>query len=308
MIKYQAQDEEQVVVHLGDWRKLFVPEVQGGFGCERYGGRIGYETASPKGWPLGIMKWKLPQAPHLAADAMQTHISQRLMQANLDPSVAAIIAEEARNITNQGIDNKLNWRRDNYERAQQAEHLEWLNSEPIGDAEAPTCTEGIRRTVEEQMALVFSGDCDMLEKHAFTDIEDMIAGYIGKTMGVMGIQRSALRLMRDATTGRPVAPMQVLQRLSDDENFYAALRVRYPRAVVDAMLFDNINLPRNTGGLISATYLPALHHVQHHVMREHVPDVPEGIRGGPFIQRILRGANYHFMRVYRKRYENTYRE
>jgi hypothetical protein len=306
---YEDMDRDMMRVPLHDYRMLFVAETSGGYGLSNYTGDCRYELVGEiKNWPLPDIKWVQPQIKNYGAGYLLSSVSRKLADAGIDPSIAASIADNAVNITNQGLSLDFGNRSQmNADSRRMAEHVEWLNSCSVKRADDVPIPDDVYTNTEYAMTQVFEGDELLLESMQFTDIEEMLAGWISKTLGLIGISRQAMHQMSDMETGHRLSNLEVLTRLATDIDFYAILTVNYPRNLVDALLTKNHNLPRDVGGLLTASTQPCLNYTQMTVLRAH------DLAHGEFVtyeeyECLLKQINKAFTIIYLEKYVGRYND
>jgi hypothetical protein len=303
-----TEDGVKHTVSLNNKNWLYVPEVQGGFGCNRFGCRSLLTSNEPKKWPNTRINWKLPGSPNTAIRAMQTFVSTKLTDAKISPTIATLIARDAQQITDAGVDMILNSRQMESSRRETALHIRDLNSTPT-TCYVPTAIDPwVQDQVNQAATVAFFTDDIVLDEIKCTDLEERVAGYIGKTLGVMGISRQALSMFRDIDSDERLSPVVALSRLSDDNAWYASLLLDYPETLIQQLLNGTINLPRDTQDVLSPLVQPTLVYVQNTVMRHVYSNHANTVNDIDRVVEILDQINRAYMQYYARYCASTWRE
>lgn len=289
-----------------DW--LYVPEIEGGFGCSRFGTESLLHARTPAKWPNPRMFWALPGSPNTAIKAMQTFVSQQLTQARISPTIASLVARDAEQIANANVDLALNSRRLEANRLLIADHIEALNHGAIKISDRPEVRPFVQDMVSASMRIAFESDDITLSELSCIDIEQRVAGYIGKNLGVMGISRSVLSMFRDIDTDESLSPVAALMRLSEDNSWYAKLLIDFPETLIQRMINGTINLPRGTNDVLSPLVQPTLVYVQNAVLQHLLPRQDVNYDIVTAVDDTLCEVNRAFMRHYSQRYAELWRE
>ncbi|QDW81304.1 RNA-dependent RNA polymerase [Rhizoctonia solani dsRNA virus 10] len=307
-LSYDDQLGDHHTQHLTNWQALYVPEADGGIGCARYSAypRTRLRGGQRKPWVTPKIDWMLPGAPDAAERYLVHHVTGRLNAIGIDPSVSRMIYRDATNITRQGVDTVLNRRSTNYVRELAAEHIEWLNHAPVEVAPPLYIPSEMQRLVDNTIVSILEEDPAHLAKHIYIDIEEAIDTLVARALGVMGISRSILTLMRRKTTGELLHPRDVIEELSEKPADFVALRTLLPDSVVDTMLTGRFNIPRDVGGYLPASYNPLLVSCQNAVLKFYPPPDVSGLSKQDYIMDMMRATNYCFLRKMRKTYDGVF--
>jgi hypothetical protein len=302
----ELSEHKEVKLTKAEW--LYVPEREGGFGCNRYGTPSLWSGLRAGKWPEAKIQWTLPGSPNTAISEMQTFVSKQLTLAKISPTIATLIARDAQQITDAGVDLVLNSRRLENSRKQQAQHILALNDlKPIITTPL-TVDSNILEMVDMAMQRAFDSDDITLDSMQVIDIEERVSGYIGKNLGVMGISRQVLSMFRDAETDTRLTATAALMRLAGDNSWYAGLLLDYPTQLIDRMLNGTTNLPRGTCDTLSATIQPTLVFVQNTVLNQALKQLPPADDIVEQVDSLLKMVNKAYMIIYAQRYQYLWRE
>jgi hypothetical protein len=303
-----TEDGEHKRVDLLRPQWLYVPEKSGGFGCSRFGTPSRLAAATPTPWPTPRVNWVLPKSPNTAIKAMQNFVSSKLSQAGISPTIAPLVARDAMQISNAGVDTILNSRQLENVRKELATHIRMLNTAELIVTEPPTIDPTVRDLTIQSMRVAFDSDDLTLSLTSCTDIEERVSGYIGKTLGVMGISRQVLSMFRDLDSDQKLSPVAALNRLSEDNTWYASLLMDYPETLIQQMLNGTVNLPRDTQDVLSPLVQPTLVFVQNTVMRQFYTTINHTHHVVPEVVDLLTMINRAYLQYYAIAYASDWRE
>ncbi len=290
-IKVQLMDGSERVSRLTDTRKLYVPYSDGGYGLVRYATPSSTRLATTRKWPSARGSWTLDKVPHHGVGAACRAAIGRFARRGMQFAHPEVLYRMYASLASQGVDNVTNkWWQD-LDRAQLADHLDWLNKVDV------VYREHVSSLSSRQVDLVKSAvdrvlTRDPYESHIYEipSIKQALAEYSSRLLGLASVGPQLLQDIVDTSTGERLTVAQIAQAFGEEMNERYKFFGFYPATFIDLILDHGYELPVTTLGVCPDYLLPLLDLIVSDVTNAYEPQL-EGVQQlKDYYDRLLRDA------------------
>nr|BAG71788.2 putative RNA-dependent RNA polymerase [Lentinula edodes mycovirus HKB]BAJ21197.1 putative RNA-dependent RNA polymerase [Lentinula edodes mycovirus HKB] len=272
------------VVTLRNWRMLYVPVEQGGFGVTRYGSSEPYKLKTAIPWDTVRPLWELPGSMHHGIASLENHLKDKFTKARITHEHVETVVVDATSIASQNVDTGHNEQWVEYARKQRADHLVKLNAAQCyptsTSSDYSTTIPGLNALVYKCIDEILSLHPDKVRSYKAPNLEKTLDSYVGKALGLASVTRDILYDLRDVSTNIKLKPWDALARLTGSSVasqqvvnqigvMTASLSGNYPEALVEAFINRRLKWNRNTYGVMPNFCLPIVDHVHREVLRNY---------------------------------------